>query len=109
MAAWKAWGEKPKELEEECEFPPHFEPAVRAFNTLKRVREIGEAGPQPIPISEIHLYITQVLGYSDPYYIEWTISVILGCDQGEREIMQERLKQKRDEIMGSGPKNRTKR
>lgn len=92
--AWKRWGEKPKVLEDYDTLPSHFGPAIDAFNFLKQLRPMSESGPQPIPLTDVQMYICGILRYSDPNYVRWMVELVVACDSAERQVIQESLSER---------------
>lgn len=90
--AWKRWGDKPEALSSYQETPPHFTPALEAFNFLKQMRAVTETGIQPLSLIDVQMYITGVLRYSDPDYTRWLIEMVIACDSAEREVARELTK-----------------
>lgn len=92
--AWRRWGEKPKVLQDYDTLPSHFSPAIDAFHFLKQLRPMSESGPQPIPLSDVQMYICTILRYSDADYIRWMVELIVACDVAERQAIQESLSER---------------
>jgi hypothetical protein len=89
--AWRRWGEKPKILEEYEVLPPHFSPVITAYNFLKQLRDHSETGLKPLSLKDVHLYICEVLRYSDDEYSRWMIEMVVACDIAERQAFRESM------------------
>lgn len=106
MMLWKKTGDKPKQLELQDDFPVYFDPAVKAFNFLKKLRHENENGIMPISLSDVEVYLTRTLSYSDPEYIRWMTEVIVACDEAERKVVKDKIMEARKSV---APKKSPKR
>jgi hypothetical protein len=87
-------GEKPHQLSLQEEPFPHYSPVFTVFNALKHTRGMTETGLTSIPLTDILLYIKEVLGYSDRNYIRWLCEMVMACDSEERLTVQENISRK---------------
>ena len=83
-----------QEHDELPELPLHFNEAFRILNFLKQLRPSNESGYQPIPLSDVQMYICTVLRYSDAIYTRWLTEGVVGCDAAERRVISQKLSEK---------------
>lgn len=78
--AQEVFGETPPGLAEYEPLPDHLNSVRRAFEVLNGARTYTEAGPQPIPISEVSNYLQTYMRVG-PDELEHLTRVLTFCDR----------------------------
>lgn len=87
-------GEKPHQLSLQEEPYDYYSPVFTVYNALKNTRRMTDAGLTSLTLSDILLYIKEVLGYSDATYVRWLCEMVMACDYEERLVVQEGISSK---------------